>query len=362
MFAKSTLASAVAAAIGVSAVGIAQADTLFFPQVVMSDTVTTIASVINKSNDNYDSAGNAWTGGQAYLHYRFYYKSGENVGNPLASCEEYNEYLPTSVGDIQTVDLSGHFGSDTQAVLFNDPSINNNWAGTSRDYAFGRYVTPARGYLYVDNAADSSGADISGEAFVFEFGSGAAWGYQAFSNGDASYVEAASKSPSDVPLMPFDEITTAFFVTPVSTNQAPDTANEYRGRIEFYNSNGSSARGDLYDRDENLISGAVPQDVVCVARINASDLMSDGTLARVVDGGWGRLYNYRVIRVGGNWLPANIAGTTETADEMSLGQNTGNKANSTAGNVVIKLEYNLGDTFNGESVGGTYNNAVMYRH
>ncbi|MFD2112469.1 hypothetical protein [Thiorhodococcus fuscus] len=352
MFAKSTLASAVAAAIGVSAVGIAQADSVFFPQVVLSDTVTTIASVINTTASNWDNAGNVST---THLHYRFYYKAGVNASDATASCEEYDEYLPTSIGDIQTIDLSGHFGADTLGVLFNDPSINNNWAATNRDYAFGRNVAPARGYLYVDNSANS-GNTLGGEAFVFEFGSGAAWGYQAYNTNNANYAWAASASPSLVPLMPFGEITTAFFVTPVSVDQAPDVANDYRARVEFFT---SMQRGDVYDRDENLISGTVPQDVVCVARIDAMDLLSDGAMARIADGGWARLLNYRLTSNSSTASPANI-NATATDDAASLSA-AATKLTADDGAVVIKLEYNIGGTFNGESVGGTYNNAIIYQ-
>ncbi|EGV33986.1 hypothetical protein ThidrDRAFT_0141 [Thiorhodococcus drewsii AZ1] len=390
MFAKSTLASAVAAAIGVSAVGIAQADSVLFPQVVLSDTVTTIASVINTSGNNWTNDG-ARNGSN--LHYRFFYKGASNTD----PCQEYNEYLPTSQNDIQTIDLSGYFGSDTKGVLFSDPSTNNDWS-TATDYAFGRYVSPARGYLYVDNADDANGAvgdaTLSGEAFVFEFGSGAAWGYQAYSNdtttanmtsadigNSADYRFAASASPSQVALMPFDEIETAFFVTPVSSNMASDVSNPYAARVEFYT---SMNRGDLFDRDENLISGAVPQDVVCVARVNAKSLMSDGTMNRVTHGGWARLLNYRLDKVGGNpaysvpsssvdangWAPAYAdAGSTADASSVEFSEALVTKATSggagiskttaPAGAIVIKLEYNVGGTFNGETVGGVYNNAVL---
>jgi hypothetical protein len=116
---------------------------------------------------------------------------------------------------------------------------------------------------------------------------------------------AASQSPSNVAVMPFNEITTAFFVTPVSIDQHPDFMNNYRARIEFV----TSTRGDLYDRDENLISGTVPQDVVCVGRINAISMLSDGTAARLVNGGWGRLWNYRLTQDPADatkWVPASF--------------------------------------------------------
>ncbi|NEV62818.1 hypothetical protein [Thiorhodococcus minor] len=350
MFAKNTLASAVAAAIGVSAVGVAQADSVFFPYAAISQTVTTIASVINTTANNWDQAGNIAT---THLHYRFYYKSGPAVNDLLAPCEEYNEYLPTSQYDIQTIDLGGIFAAETAGVMFNDPSINNKWAQTGRDYAFGRNVAPARGYLYVDNSDGTVTDTLAGEAFMFEFGSGAAWGYQAYNSDTASYIPAASESPSNVAIMPFDEITTAFFVTPVDGDQAPDFANNYRARVEFV----TSARGDLYDRDENLISGTIPQDVVCVGRVEAADMLSDGTRARVVDGGWARLWNYRVVpnATATSWVPAEFA-----ADNSAVISPSADRNDWDDGAVVIKLEYNLGGTLNGESVGGVFNNSIMF--
>lgn len=387
MFAKNTLASAVAAAIGVSAVGVAQADTVFFPYAALSPTVTTVVSVINTSDANWTQDGQP---GGANLHYRFYYKdvsAGEGLLNP---CEEYNEYLPTSRNDIQTIDLGGQFGSDTAGVLFNDPSINNDWQSSGRDYAFGRNIWPARGYLTVDNndPADVN-VTLAGEAFAFEFGNGAAWGYQAHSSVSNDFRGAASKSPSNIALMPFDEITTAFFVTPVSIDQHPDAQNNYRARIELVSStNPAEQRGDLYDRDENLISGTLPQDVVCVGRVNATDLMSDATAARLVNGGWGRVWNYRMVfntntqqweRAGfvngsGQLLDNNyapVAGATYNAmgssdsDNLASARNLSNALNlsrndATPGAVIIKLEYNLGGTFNDEAVGGTYNNGIMF--
>ncbi|MGQ9659158.1 MAG: hypothetical protein ACUVT0_03485, partial [Thermochromatium sp.] len=165
-----------------------------------------------------------------------------------------------------------------------------------------------------------------------------------------------------VALMPLNEITTAFFVTPVSIDQNPDVRNDYRARIDFV----STERGDLYDRDENLISGTVPQDIVCVGRINAKDLLSAGTAARLENGGWGLLWSYRLLNQGGSWVPAAFDRNGSTADALHKASsivNSANKRDKNApdddGAVVIKLEYNTGGTFNGESVGGTYNNAIM---
>jgi hypothetical protein len=401
MFAKNTLASAVAAAIGVSAVGVAQADTVFFPYAALSPTVTTVVSVINTSRDNWDQAGNYATGANSHLHYRFYYKSVADGENLLASCQEYNEFLPTSYNDIQTIDLGGVFGSDTAGVLFNDPSINNRWQQSGRDYAFGRYIQPARGYLTIDNSDGvnnydpndwdgidgiNDGETLAGEAFVFEFVSGAAWGYQAHSSDNEDFRGAASQSPSNVALMPISQMNTAFFVTPVSINQHPDVQNDYRARIELVSSlDPLRQRGDLYDRDENLVSGTLTADVVCVGRVNLASMLSAGTANRLADGGWGRLWNYRLANVGGQWKPAafiknngsaavfnvnasgDLRGPIDAANLMADVDSkvvpnalAGDRNNTSDGAIVIKLEYNLGSTFNGESIGGVYNNAIMF--
>lgn len=380
MFAKNTLASAVAAAIGVSAVGVAQADTVFFPYAALSPTVTTIVSVINTSRNMWQADGQTpVTDQRGNLHYRFYYKSVADGERLLDPCVEYNEPLPSSWNDIQTIDLGGVFGADTAGVLFDDPSVNNQWQQSGRDYAFGRNVQPARGYLTVDNSdSDNGNLTMSGEAFVFEFGSGAVWGYQAYEsdtypggttvpfdiNNPADFRHVASKSPSNIAVMPFTEVTTAFFVTPIAWNQHPDLINNYRARVDIR----TTTRGDMYDRDENLVSGTIPADVVCVGRVNVADMLSDGTRARLVNGGWGRVYNYPVAQVGSDWVPSLFNRANFDAGVSSglrpLGVSVNDPAFSAVdhdGAVVIKLEYNLGGTFNGEAVGGVYNNAIMFQ-
>lgn len=397
MFAKNKLASAVAAAIGVSAVGVAQAESVFFPYVVVSPTVTTIVSVINATDKNWALGGQNRRGTER-LHYRLFYKMGDNANKLDVKCDEYNEYLPTSLNDIQTIDLGGYFDNNSLGVLFNDPSVNNNWRGGGLDYAMARGLAPVRGYLTVDNSyadrrvinngataaevtaearARATGAapSIAGEAFIFEFENGAAWGYQAYSSlpprgaADESYFQdfryAASQSPHAVALMPPAEVTTAFFVTPVSQNQHPDVDNTYRARIDIR----TTDRGDMYDRDENLVSGTKPADVVCVGRVDATALMSDGLAARLrPTGGWGLMWNYRLVQVGSNFVPANFAAYNATASTGGLVPAPANPAagvraapqyNADDGAVVIKLEY--GTSINGQDANGTWNNGFILR-
>jgi len=280
----------------------------------------------------YDSQGNPGTGaGYSNLHYRLYYKDlvdfESRDGPNFDPCFEYDVYRSSSYNDLQTIDLGGVYGSTTLGVLFNDPSINNQWQQKGQDYALAGDLglTAVRGYLTVDNAESGAGG-ISGEAFVFEFANGAAWGYEGMI-GDNSFDFSSygSDSPTNVMIMPFEEIATAFFVTPVppDNSMAPPFLNEYEGYIQL-------AGSLMFDRDENLVSGGRPQDVVCTGRVDAGDLVTNAAAGALANGGWGELENYAV------------SGNSEAEGAA----------------VVIKLEYGQ-DSFNGEPMNGVYNNAFV---
>lgn len=353
MFAKSTLVSAVAAALGVTAVGIqtAQADSVFFPYVGVGETVTTVITTINTSTRN---RYNEQIGKQGpYLHYRLFFKAGDAART--AACTEVDEFHPTSKFDIQTFDLSGHFGADTQAVLFNDPSQNNQYVADGRTFAMGSPDTTGtnsiRGYLLIDNG-DTVGGTLAGEAFAFEFANGAVWGYQAkqkdgFINpttgeGRGGDYRLAASMPADVSIQPFDETATAFFVTPVSAFQAAPL-NNYVARVGFQQT--------YYDRDERPFSSGKYVDITCVGRVETAELLSDAG-ARIPDGGWASIYNYRLK--GGT--KATWAAGVPDDDATSLVNTTGY---AWPGAVVIKLEYNIAATFNGEAVDGVFNNGYI---
>lgn len=440
MFAKSTLASAIAAALGVSAVGIqtVQAeDGLFFPYFAIGADTTTIVSVINTGTGTalYDNSGtpltpNATSGN---LHYRVFYKSADPADYPgknpadeerLAACEEINVFLPTSRFDIQSFDLGGHFGADTLGVVYNDPSINNKWSQAGKNFDLLNGFSPVRGYLFVSND-DSTGAyyangnpitapafnhTLSGESFLFDFTNGAAWGYQALSNdgnnpanliagNGRDFSQRGSQQVTKIAVSPTNEFHTAFFVTPVSMNQAPDGPNDYRARVEITTSEPFTGRlaNDFYDRDENLWSGTVAKDVVCVGRVNLKDLVSEASYPKLVNGGWIGMRNYRLQLVDGNWAPADISNPFRVANTpvnvgrmasnegdwlpVTVDQNSlsrfkldrngapildanGNKiavdrGNAESGALVIKLEYNANGKLNGQDVGGTFNNGYI---
>jgi len=345
---KLTVAIAIAVGAFAGAIGTATAGQLFFPQAAVSDTVTTVVSVINTEASENPASDT--------LHYRYYYKvfdpaifADEQEFNEYY-CEETNRYLPTSKFDIQTIDLAGAITEpEDQGVMFNDPSVNNQWQGRG-DYALARTVgTPHRGYLVVEHSAqmEVSGAGLYGEAVVFEFGSGAAWGYQGFwnesSEGDAcDFSGAASNSPSHVAIFPFsaDTVSTRFQVTPLydpdgNPDVCPDDRNENFATIELQADYGNNVV--MFDRDENPFSGAKPKDIVCVGSVLASELVNEGTVASVADGGWTGVVNYA--------MGEDSEGNTWEEEPAAL---------------IFKLEFGLTEDISGGAP-GIYNNA-FYLH
>lgn len=378
MYTKNQLSLSVAIACGALSVGVVQttqADSVFFPQVVGSQSVTTILSVINKgvdsTNDNQDR-DSYWSAGSSTLHYTLYYKN----SNDQANCLEYNEYLPTSQFDIASIDIAGNLTDEgVGGVLFNDPSMNPGRFGNGYDYALGRDVLPMRGYLIVDNQASDSMSEptLTGEAFLFDFGSGAAWSYEAFwSTGDDvgaddtdrysefDYSWARMSPVAPINLMPLDEFNTGFLVTPVNIptetaapygwvaeNMRPASQNTFKAKLKFSTTDQFGADAAIYDRDEKPVSGALEAPVVCVARVPASALMSGAAYARLIDGGWGNLATARTeIK-----SATNVNGLAPTQPKLGDG---------TTGAVVYKVEYNnVGATFGGITIPGTFNTGTL---
>lgn len=359
MLAKNRLATAVAVGLGASLIGAASADNAFFPYLALGTQVTTVVSVMNTGANNWTQNGGVVTGGQVgkgNLHYRMYYKQVNGQGDNAKVCQEVNTYLPTSQYDIQSIDIGAHFGATTKGVLFNDPSVNNNWKASGKDYALGRTLGNARAYLVVDNAeSGSSGAStVTGEAFVFDYVAGAVFGYQASTGygSDTSYwgeIHTAAPNPSTITVLPLAETTTAIFVTPLanaptiqtdSQGMTPFGGNSYESTIALW-TYGSYA---LYDRDENLVSGSTPAVVRCVGRVDMTDLISLGAQAYLPDGGWGSIANQRT-----NTIDVVFPNKPEVAFDPTTAYPLGETS-------LIKLEYNLTGTFNGEAIPGLYNN------
>jgi len=329
------------------------ADVAMFPYVVNSATVTTLVSIVDTA-----AAGQGYTAGGATpgdrLHWRLNYKAGANATNNAALCEEVNYYLPSSVNDIQTVDIGGNFGSATKGVLFSDASINNNWdANTTAtiNYMLGKTAGVQRGVLFVHNAnGDNTVQTLYGEAMILDFSTGAAWGYQAkLNNGtgnDATSFDFndaatnfAGSAPDTLTFMPTAETTTRVFVTPVNTGAV----------ASMLGANGSSSAswdrltarvglvtgtGVAYDRDENLVSGTTLNNVTCVGAVDVTQMMTAGAAAVLANGGWGTL---------------------------SIQTGTGAAATSTNVDAAIatKLEFNTSGKLNGQAIPGTFNNGFI---
>jgi hypothetical protein len=305
-FRVNKIAAAVAVSLGTSVVGMnaAQADQVLFPYVVMGPTVTTLLSVIN--DDDFPTP---------VLHYRYFYNSGSGP------CSETDYTQPTSGNDIVTYDVSGHFG-DAKAVLF-EPSTPYplDFAKVFRSLTQNQQL---RAFAIIDNdSARSPGQGIEGEAFIIQFSQGAVWGYEGYNAADivgwdgtqpvvenpfdfSDHVEnngevLVTPPPGTTPIgaenywvpvaiMPFDgEITTRFFVTPIS-KEAPSfqLSGTIAATIGLQVNDPFNISPDvMYDRDELAFSGQRAVPVTCVGAVDVPELINQATQQNLKDsGGW----------------------------------------------------------------------------
>lgn len=288
-FKTKKIATAVAASLGLSVVGMsaAKADSILFPHFVLSPTVTTVLSVIN---DNFTAAG------ASNLHYRYYYKDVGAAGAATAPCKEYDFWNPTSTNDIVTFDMGANpgFNSDAKGVLFEPNSTNARYVD---DFAvLGRTtpVPPTRGFVVVENRGFNPTdipvptAKLAGEAIVIEFVSGSAWGYQAYNaadmwgfvapnlillnandfsdrvevNGGVLTTPIRNTPPEEqkasywaaTSIMPWDIMTSALLVTAASVNMGPDGSYAQTTSLKL---RGTAQGADriMFNRDERAYSG-----------------------------------------------------------------------------------------------------------
>jgi hypothetical protein len=397
MLHRKPLTTAVMAAMGamVTATVNVQADSVFFPHIVGSDTVHTIVSVVNQTNDLYNqtptSAGD--------LHWRLMWKNAASLTDP---CQEYNRFLPSSENDLQTVDLSGAIGDASRGVLFEDALAvgagGNVTYGPDDAYnlvsqvraGLGPNPPAVRGFLLIDNATSDGVStfddepNIFGEAIIIEYAIGATWGYTAFTKANEEegnpepdefdnlfdYEDAASQSGypiSFLPLVGEEQAVTALMVTPVVAPRAPrgesyaDSdmsdafgANSYRAFVRLVTEPDGDINDEasLYDRDENYFSGGRTEEVVCVGRVDVKNLFAAAMADShpLANGGWGRVLNYANYTF---LQTANVSGATFTQTMQ---------ATETSAAVIYKLEY--GTSFNGllpdmANSNATWNNAFL---
>lgn len=394
-FKMKKIAAAVTVGLGASVVGMnASADEILFPYVAKSSTVTTLVSVVTRNL--VDSPFGFVPSAQ--LHYRYWYKP---AAANMSGCSELDFRRPTSPNDIQTFDVSDAFGQEgALGVLFNDPSINNNYLAAKATFAGLNLADPEsalRSFLIIDNNdlfLDTIGVEsLYGEAIVIEYQSGAAWGYQAYNSIADEAIDASGQgaaglyktsfsfsnqfettgevlkgsglsdslsfNPNTISFFPDDEFVTRLFVTPI----APSVDTNGNGRLDYPAEIGSQNSGSLattvtpyvfsadfgpavaVDRDENLISGPTSKQVTCVGGID---------LGTKDDGSIGDLFSQGVLNSleatgsdGGGWTNILVGGgATDNTDEA----------------VVIKLEYNRAGTIDGKPYPAVLNNAVWLRN
>lgn len=360
-FKVNKIAAAVAVSLGASVVGMkaAQADAMFFPYIALSDTVTTILTVINDD----DSA-------LRELHYRYYRNGGSGA------CNEFDFWNDTSENDIVTFDMGAVFSADDpQGVLF-EPQRTR--AVYTDDFAIlGRDRRGVhRGYVLVDNAPfnpteplPAPTAQLAGEAIIIEFATGSAWGYRAYNSSEIWGLDRAGRllllnqydfsdrtestgevlvappagTPSraqktnywvPVSILPWWQdgrgVETKFFVTPVATTgpsfQGPNGTSAISATIAF-RATADGADRVMFDRDERAFSGGRSATVTCVGAVDAKDLVDELVRQSTPQGGW-----------------SNLVVTSGQA-------------------VVFKAEYNPNSPseVNGVTVNGSFNNVTWLR-
>ncbi|NJN46614.1 MAG: hypothetical protein HC808_09185 [Candidatus Competibacteraceae bacterium] len=140
-----------------------------------------------------------------------------------------------------------------------------------------------------------------------------------------------------VTLLPTDEWSTNFFVTPISTGDQRLFTN-YNAAIKLTRNKSENALG-LFDRDSNPLTGSNIVEVICVSGVNLEELLPTNLQATVAQqGGWGYI-------------------------NVDAGSASSNPA---PGAVVMKLEFNRvqfvsPDGFGNDFV-GTVNTAVWLRN
>lgn len=352
MFKPKKIVAAVAIATAGSAMALssAQADTLFFPQIAVGGTITTIISTLN-GGEPWDST----TKPIAFdaLHYRYFWKEwtskadnsdDKNTTTVENACTERNRFLPTSKYDLQTFDVGGvAFGSAGRGVMFQDESSNNRWNRPSVDFRLGANLTGSppshRAYLLVDNAS----GDMNGEAIIVDIANGASWGYQAHVNPDSEdydFTATASAFVSLVAYMPVGDVTTRFLITALSDDMSVNPYVEgafVSAEIEV--APGEFAPGS-YDRDENPTSGGATKHVTCIGAWDIEDIYPDALAVNPDINGVTYVHNWKdVVEDDGTVTPGRYTDTDAAH--------------------IFKLEY--GGDIDGTAMGGIWNNAI-YLH
>jgi len=265
-----------------------KAETILFPVIAVNQpNVTTIVSVNN------------WSSTATHLHYTYRFKDSLSGGSPnyTGGCTNASFTRPTSVSDVVSFDASGILNSGN--ALFNDP---NSYGG-----AFSLSGTGARRALLLVTHSNASGTRVdagefalSGEAMLLDIAFGAAWGYKAIndpstetysfvnwwdrggSTGVGVYysisIGMSLISPRQITILPPNEWTTKFFVTPIGGTMTSDRTAQIALIL-------------LYDRGGTQYFPTLTQSVTCTAAVDLEDLI-DSTIWSSIQtmGGWGAIF------------------------------------------------------------------------
>lgn len=347
---------ALGVAVGIGGAAAANAaDVAMFPYIVSSPSVTTILTIIDRgrsSTGRYNADGRPSSSGR-FLHWGIHYKQGANIDN-AAPCNKFKDvYMPTDLNEIISVDVGRHFTGDVaNGVLFNDDTGDD----VPLDVPLIEDTTlPIRGVFFANNSDDhvdvipagtndytrnyepderemqqsTYAGTVQGEAMIFEFAGGAAWGYKAELKDsgnnddptDFSYTNLSSTGVTGKPwplvaFMPLDEVTTKLAVTPVDdrgegmlgrggsgalrspsvtvglrttnplSNDAPIGGITDPNSPLFLNNN----VGVAFNRDGTPVPGAVDVVVNCVGAVTVDELMTSAAWQALrEDGGYGLL-------------------------------------------------------------------------
>lgn len=249
------------------------ADTILFPVITVSPSVTTIISVLNVSSDI------------DYLHYTYRYKDGSASATSGCATKEFTRN--TYGDDLVSFDAQGTFNSGN--ALFGD---TDSYGGSFELNSTGIY----RAYLLVTHS-NSSGTRvdtmcsgcIGGEAVVMDIAAGAAWGYKAVQ--DTNSQSHVFKNYSDgggvydsvstslwfygwrwFTLFPPNEWTTKFFVTPIGGDMR-------------LNQLGEVAVLDFKDRTRTSYVPTLTANVNCTAAITPQDLLDSTIYSNIQNSG-----------------------------------------------------------------------------
>jgi len=334
---------------------VVQADSMLFPYLVTSNTVASIISVVNKDQSN-----------ELFLNYF----TKDSLANTASCTDQLRRRFTSNFNDLVSFEVNGTFQGDVATAnggpLFNDPAGATTYGGVN--FTMGPLTVPRRAFLIVDDN-DNNGEDLYGEAMFLETQGGAAWGYRGynaatdFGQTGGNYPEfdaipdqgpgSINSSTNDnlgevldeqndtdaaaVTLLPTDEWSTNFFVTPINTGDQRLCTN-CNAAIKLTRNKSENALG-LFDRDSNPLTGSNIVEVICVSGVNLDELLPTNLQATVAQqGGWGYV-NVDAGSAGNNPVP---------------------------GAVVLKLEFNRVQFVSPEGAGndfvGTVNTAVWLRN